>query len=139
MTRGMNDIFEARPLKTEDKWTLWKRRLHHYENILLAGHLRETTDADIFPYERTKAQQSRGTSQKFCCTCIYDLLENVAHPPTSATKLKFYQRKIQHLRTQKAIRTYVSHRDESHSKWNLHFSPNQTTQTQTSTGNHDNP
>jgi hypothetical protein len=59
----MNDhIFEARPLKTEDKWTLWKRRLHHYGNILLAGHLRETADADIFPNERTKAQQSRGTS-----------------------------------------------------------------------------
>ena len=59
MTRGINDhIFEARPLKTEDKWTLWKRRLHHYENILLAGHLRETTDADVFPNERIMAQHS---------------------------------------------------------------------------------
>jgi len=60
----MNDhIFEARPLKTEDKWTFGKRRLHRYENILLAAHLREKTDADIFPNERTKAQQSRGTSK----------------------------------------------------------------------------
>jgi hypothetical protein len=43
------------------------------------------------------------------------------------------------LQTQKVIRTYVSHRNESHSKWNLYFSPNRSTQTQTSTGNHDNP
>jgi hypothetical protein len=128
----MNDhIFKARPLKNQNKWTLWKRRLHHYENIVLAGHLRETTDADIFPNEKIKAQQSH----EFYCNCIYDLLKNVADPPTSVTKLKFYQQKIQHLQTQRAIRTYVSHRDESRSKWNLHFSPNQSTQTQTSTGN----
>jgi hypothetical protein len=59
----MNDyIIEARPLKTEEKWTLWKRQLLHYENILLAGHLHETTEADIFHKERTKAQQNRGAS-----------------------------------------------------------------------------
>lgn len=77
--------------------------------------------------------------QEFYCTCIYDLLKNFADPPTSVSKLKFYQWKIQHLQTQTAIRTYVSHRNESHSKWNLNFSPNQSTQTQTSTDNHDNP
>jgi len=138
MTRGMNDIFAARPLKTEDKLALWKRRLHHYKNIMLAGHLRETTDAYIFLMKIQRRRRAVELQQEFYCTCIYDLLKNVAHPPTSVTKLYFHQRKIQHLRTQKAIRTYVSHRDESHSKWNLHFPPNQSNQMQTSTGNHEN-
>jgi len=76
--------------------------------------------------------------QQFYCTCIYDLLKIFADSPTFVTKLNFYKRKIQHLQTQKAIRTYVSQWEKFHSMWNLHLSPNQSTQTQTLTGNNDN-
>jgi hypothetical protein len=62
----------------------------------------------FFLVEGQRSSRDIRIQERSTIPSIYDLLHDYNDPPTSAVKLKFYQRKLQQLHTQKTARNQVS-------------------------------